>query len=245
MKDTPRTRRRTAFGRSPWPLCLLVSALTACSGASESNALNSKVADGPGDGSGSTPHPRPAPPAAPPAADSPPPATDTALPAGQPPTVSLTAAPTALRRNSTGVLTWSANDADQCTASSDWSGNRPLSGQATIGPISRSATFTLTCQGPGGTAVAMLTVPVLAAVSVRWRPPTENVDGSPTAALAGFRIYHGRFSRTYSATTAIDDPAATQHTLTLESATHYIAMTAIDGDGNESDYSNEIVRVVE
>ena len=39
--------------------------------------------------------------------------------------------------------------------------------------------------------------------------------------------------------------AANSHTLELPSGDYYLAMTAIDAQGNESAYSNEIVRTVD
>ena len=76
-----------------------------------------------------------------------------------------------------------------------------------------------------------------------WVAPTENVDGTPLEDLAGYRIYHGTASRDYAAPPiAVTDPSAVSYELTLTSGTHYVAMTAIDAEGNESAFSNEVVK---
>ena len=74
------------------------------------------------------------------------------------PTVSLGAAPTAVRSQGTATLTWSSTDATSCSASGGWSGTRATSGSATVGPLSTGTTFTLACTGPGGTNSANVTV---------------------------------------------------------------------------------------
>jgi len=111
-----------------------------------------------------------------------------------------------------------------------------------------------------GCVVLMVLVAWLAAYSpmaraaestINWQAPTQNVDGSPLTDLAGYLVYFGPGPRTYSGNVAIDDPNAT--TATVQFAADwlqpgdneiYIAMTAIDGAGNESAYSNEIRRTV-
>jgi hypothetical protein len=49
------------------------------------------------------------------------------------------------------MLEWSYADADSCTASGDWSGAKPVSGSESIGEISGTKTYIITCAGPGGT----------------------------------------------------------------------------------------------
>jgi hypothetical protein len=60
--------------------------------------------------------------------------------------------------------------------------------------------------------------------------------------LAGYRIYHGNSSGSYTNTVEVMDPAATQAILDLRSGDHHVVMTALDLDGNESNYSNEILK---
>ena len=78
-------------------------------------------------------------------------------------------------------------------------------------------------------------------VTLTWTPPTTNVDGSPLTDLAGFKIYYGTSSSSYTQTINLADPAATGYTVTnlTDGGTYFFAVTAYDTSGNESDYSNE------
>lgn len=178
----------------------------------------------------------------PPQETSPPPEEDVP-PAGDP-NVDLTASDSVVGAGESVQLSWSSENVSDCSASGGWSGDRGTEGSVAVGPIEESTTFTLTCSGPGGNAVAMLSVSVLGVVSLNWQPPTENVDGSPLQDLAGYRIYYGSQSRDYTEQLAVGDAGSTSRDLELVSGSYYFAMTALDADGNESVYSNEIVKVV-
>jgi len=178
----------------------------------------------------------------PPATDSPPP--DDEPNSSEPPTVSLTAADEVVESGQPVQLSWSSENADGCTASGGWSGSRGTAGNAQAGPIDASTTFTLTCTGPGGNAVAMLSVSVLGIVTLNWQAPSQNVDGTPLDDLAGYRIYYGPDSRDYSDQVAINGSGVTSQDVLLASGSYYFAMTALDAEGNESAYSNEVVKVV-
>jgi hypothetical protein len=223
---------------------LLVSAallMGACSGSSggTSPAPTTTV---------SQPAPAAAPP--PPALTEPPPpppqeqTAPTSQPAGQP-SVRLAAADSVVPRGSNAVLNWSSSHADACTASGGWGGSKPTSGSESVGPLSQRTTFSLSCSGAGGNAMVMISVAVSATVTLEWQPPTENVDGTPLTNLAGYRIYYGTGSRDYTEVVAIDSPTATSYSIVLPSGTYYFAMTARDADGNESGYSNEVVKIVD
>ncbi len=66
------------------------------------------------------------------------------------PSLSLSANPTTVVTNGSTTLSWDSDNADQCTASGDWSGSRGLSGSEVFTGITSNRQFTLTCQGPGG-----------------------------------------------------------------------------------------------
>ncbi|NIS75028.1 MAG: hypothetical protein GTO08_07065 [Deltaproteobacteria bacterium] len=75
-------------------------------------------------------------------------------------------------------------------------------------------------------------------VNLTWEAPATNVDGTPVTDLAGFKIYIGPSSGSY--TDSID--VGNVYTYTLEdlpSGTLYFCVTAYDTMGNESDFSNE------
>lgn len=77
-----------------------------------------------------------------------------------PPAINLLANPTSVQSGGTSTLTWSTSNATSCTASGAWSGNEPLNGGYTTGPLTSTSTYTLTCTGPGGTASQSATVTV-------------------------------------------------------------------------------------
>jgi hypothetical protein len=76
------------------------------------------------------------------------------------PDISLTTSSGSIRPGESVTLQWSAARADSCTASGGWSGTRPVSGQYQTPPISSDQTFTLSCNGPRGGAVARVAVKI-------------------------------------------------------------------------------------
>ena len=86
---------------------------------------------------------------------------------------------------------------------------------------------------------------------IDWTAPTQNVDGSPLTDLASYNVYIGTSTRTYGTPIPIADPLATS-ALNLSFALVgvqdgdqvFVAMTAVDDDGNESAFSNEVVKTV-
>ena len=70
-------------------------------------------------------------------------------------------------------------------------------------------------------------------------------DPSSGSDLAGYKLYYGTSSRTYSPT--IDVGKVTQYTVrNLQDETvYYFAATAYDNDSNESDYSVELVHRID
>jgi hypothetical protein len=158
------------------------------------------------------------------------------------PTVFLNATPQGVPVGGGTSLSWKSANVTACTASGAWSGARATSGTEDSGLIDTDQTYTLTCDGPGGSALAMTTVSVQVA-SLSWNAPTENVDGTTLDDLAGFNLYRGVASRDYGAPVVL--PAAeTSYSVELLPGTYYFAMTAFDLDGNESALSNEISKVV-
>jgi hypothetical protein len=78
----------------------------------------------------------------------------------QAPTVSLSANPSTINSGEQSVLTWNSSNATSCTASGAWSGTRGTNGNETVGPLSTTSTFTLACNGAGGSASQSATVTV-------------------------------------------------------------------------------------
>lgn len=161
-----------------------------------------------------------------------------------PPAVTLTSADTIVAAGGSTTLAWSARDAYACQASGGWTGTRAMSGSQPVGPIDGSTTFTLSCTGTGGSAVQMVSVSALGEVSISWIAPTANVDGTPLRDLDRYRIYYGPDSRSYTNSIDVTNPSATSHTFSATSGEYHVTMTAIDREGNESAYANEILRSV-
>lgn len=157
--------------------------------------------------------------------------------------VSLTADPEYVESGGSSTLSWTATDADSCTASGGWSGDRPTSGSFTAGPINADTTYQLSCSGPSGTAMGMVTVQIADKV-LRWQAPTENVDGTPLTDLAGYVIYWGTSSRNYTGSHTINSPTTTEWEATMAAGSYYFAMTAFDAQNNESGYSNEVLKII-
>ncbi|MAT84451.1 MAG: hypothetical protein CMD39_09200 [Gammaproteobacteria bacterium] len=160
------------------------------------------------------------------------------------PTLAFDASASQVAAGGSATLSWTADNADGCTAGGGWSGQRPHTGTETVGPIDGSTTFSLSCDGPGGSAVAMISVAISDTVSLNWQAPTENTDGSLLTDLSGYRIYYGLRSGDYTDSVLIGAAASTSHALELVSGEYYFAMTALDAEGNESGYSNEVIKVV-
>ena len=157
--------------------------------------------------------------------------------------VTLTASPEYVSAGGSTTLSWDTQGASSCTAGDGWSGSRSTSGSFTAGSIDATTTFSLNCDGPGGNGLGMVTVQVVDKV-LRWQAPTENIDGTPLTDLAGYVIYWGTVSRTYTGSQTINSPVTTQWEATVPAGRYYFAMTAFDSDNNESGYSNEVLKVI-
>jgi len=163
---------------------------------------------------------------------------------GSEPTLTFSARDQALAAGGSTTLSWSSTGTDRCEASGAWSGDKPVRGSATIGPLTEASTFTLTCSGAGGSVMSMLSVKIVGSVTLSWQAPAENVDGTPLTDLAGYEIYYGEQSRNYDDSVYVASGSATSKTIKLVSGSYYFAMTAWDVDGNESSYSNEVIKTV-
>jgi beta-glucanase (GH16 family) len=84
------------------------------------------------------------------------------------PTVTLSASPTSVTSGTSSTLTWSASNADSCTASGAWSGSKPTSGSANTGALYADSTFNLSCTGSGA---ASSSTTVTVSSSTNMSPP--------------------------------------------------------------------------
>lgn len=78
-------------------------------------------------------------------------------------------------------------------------------------------------------------------VSVAWTPPTQNDDGSTLTDLSGYKIHYGTSSKDYTQTVDVKNAGMTRYQLdSMPSGKIYIAMTAVNTAGAESDFSSEV-----
>ena len=108
----------------------------------------------------------------------------TKLPAGatasSPPTITISVAPTSITVGQSSTLTWSSTNATSCTASGAWSGTQATGGIVSESPeTTGTSTYTLTCNGAGGTANAS------AALTVNAAAPTVTLSINPTSITLG------------------------------------------------------------
>jgi len=157
--------------------------------------------------------------------------------------VTLSAQPEIVASGGSVTLSWSSENANSCSASGAWSGPQPLSGQAVLGPIDSNRTFQIQCEGGAATAMAAVAVRI-GDKTLRWQAPTQNVDGSPLNDLAGYRIYWGVASRSYSGSYTVNSPDITSWEADIGPGEFFFALTAFDAEGNESGYSNEVLKLI-
>ncbi len=78
------------------------------------------------------------------------------------PGVTLGASAQSVAAGGSVTLAWSATNATTCTGSGGWSGTQSTTGTLVVNPLNAKTTFTLSCDGPGGTQSASVTVDVTA-----------------------------------------------------------------------------------
>ena len=76
-------------------------------------------------------------------------------------------------------------------------------------------------------------------VLMTWDAPTTNVDGSQLVDLQTYKIYWGPSSGNYT-DSVVTDNVDTEFEINLEGGAHFFAVTAINSQGQESAYSNEV-----
>ena len=83
-------------------------------------------------------------------------------------------------------------------------------------------------------------------VLLTWTPPTQSADGSQLDDLARYRVRWGVTSGNYQNVQSVEDPNATNATVSsLSPGTYFFVVTAVDLSNNESVFSNEAMAVVQ
>jgi hypothetical protein len=157
------------------------------------------------------------------------------------PTVKLTVDNDLVDSGGSVTLAWDSSNVDSCAASGSWTGDKPTSGQQVFNGISANQTFSLNCTGAGGSAVAMVSVAVIGSLQISWQAPTENIDGTPVEALSAFRIHYGLQSGQYDSVVEVQG-SVDSHSIDVVQGEYFIAMTAVDVEGDESGLSNEVLK---
>jgi hypothetical protein len=78
-------------------------------------------------------------------------------------------------------------------------------------------------------------------ITLEWDAPTTDAVGRPLDDLAGYRLYYSEDSAPESGSEMIDVGDVTRFTVEgLDAGTYVFAVTALDEDGNESDFSDPL-----
>jgi len=96
--------------------------------------------------------------------------------------------------------------------------------------------------GGGGTSTQEEGGPGTATLS--WDAPTTNADGTPLDDLVGYKIYYGTSSGNYTESIDVGNVTNYQVKDLLSGTKYYVAVTAYDATGKESDFSNEDSRTI-
>jgi hypothetical protein len=115
--------------------------------------------------------------------------------------VSLTAYPSYVHSGETSTLSWSADSLDSCSASGGWKGKKASQGSTTVGPLTQTTVYTLTCEPSGAQITSCKTATnckgqgpdkrkkksTTVVVDNQPPPPTPTVSlaASPTSVVAG------------------------------------------------------------
>ena len=155
-----------------------------------------------------------------------------------PPTLSLSAKPSAVNYNETTNIIWSTHNAIACSSfggSPGWPAYRPANGIWVTGPLAYSYAYYATCFGQGGTTTAVTLV------SVGSAPPDVMLIASPASVP-----YNGKSTLGWKAAnastceatggpwTGIKDTAGNELTVSLQATTTF-KITCRNSVGEDSD----------
>lgn len=125
-----------------------------------------------------------------------------------------------------------------------------LSGVPTLANVGNSSNIAISVSdGEASADLSPFSVEVtqvaLGNTTLSWTAPTQNEDGTALSDLAGYKIYYGRDSGSYSNEIRIDNPSVTTYVVdNLTQDTYYFVATAFNAAGTESRFSGEAVKVV-
>jgi len=83
-------------------------------------------------------------------------------------------------------------------------------------------------------------------VTLSWRAPTKNTDGSTLTNLAGFRVHYGTAPDTYTESVQLPDEEMTSVVIEdLPPARWYFVVSAYNSAGLESNFSSSVDKLIE
>ncbi len=98
---------------------------------------------------------------------------------------------------------------------------------------------TATTTGTGSTSSTTGTA------TISWSPPTENTDGTPVAALSGYRVYYGTSADALTKSVDVSGASVTSYEITnLSAGTYYFAVAALTTSGAESALSETASKAI-
>jgi len=126
-----------------------------------------------------------------------------------------------------------------------------LSGNPTAANVGTTSGIVISVSdGVASASLAAFSVAVQAvangSATLSWQPPTTNTNGSALTNLAGYKVYWGTSPGNYSGSTTVMNPGLTSYVVGgLTPNTYYFAVTALNGSGTESTFSNSANKTVQ
>ena len=106
------------------------------------------------------------------------------------------------------------------------------------------------CGGGGGggndagTSARQAVTVVAGTITLAWDAPTTNTDGTPLTDLAGYKIYYGPTSGSYTNTLDVGNVTTSVVNNLTDGLTYYFTVSAYNSAGVESSFSNEVSKTL-
>jgi Fibronectin type III domain len=81
-------------------------------------------------------------------------------------------------------------------------------------------------------------------ITLAWDAPTTNTDGTPLTDLAGYKIYYGPTSGSYTNTLDVGNVTTSEVNDLTDGNTYYFTVSAYNSAGVESSFSNEVSKTL-
>lgn len=166
------------------------------------------------------------------------------------PQVDLFPSTTVLKPGEPLTLRWRSLGSQHCEAFGGWHGPKANVGVETVVALATTQHYGLACVGTDGkrrvSTAQVSGPPKMRPLNernlLRWLPPTATDAGKPLKGLSAYRLYVGQRSGVYDRVISFPPGKRPEKTLALAPGSYYLALTAVDQAGRESDLSNEVFR---